>query len=66
MKWTKDEIDYLYENYGKISTLEISKYIGRAVGSIRWKANELNIRIKSKKNYWTDDEIDFLKKILSK
>ena len=48
-RWSKEEIEYLKENYLKKTANEISKEIGRSAGSIRHKALELGIRKENKK-----------------
>lgn len=66
MRWSKEEIDYLREEYSKLSgenvtnVLDrISKKLNRTKGSIRNKAYELGITHREK--YYTKDEIQYLK-----
>ena len=37
-KWTKEELDYLNENWGKRSIPSIAKHLGRSVNAIKIKA----------------------------
>lgn len=44
MKWTKEELDYIRDNYSKnISLLDISKRMNRTIESIQHKAIRMNI-----------------------
>jgi predicted HNH restriction endonuclease len=44
MKWTKEELNYLKNNYSKnVSLLDISKQMNRTIESIQHKATRLNI-----------------------
>ena len=57
--WGKEEINILKEEYGKLSTKEISTLIGRDIKSIHAKVAKLKIIIK-KQNKWRKEELDFL------
>ena len=46
--WSIDEIDYLKNNYGVISTLDIAKNINRSYSSVLNKATILNLKISRK------------------
>ncbi len=58
--WTREEIEFLRENYKKIPTKNIAKRLGRTYRSISKKAFKLNLCYSSKK--WTKEEVEFLKK----
>lgn len=57
-QWKENEIEYLRENYGIISLLELAKNLGTTVSSIQHCAERHGI--KSVRN-WKEEEINFLK-----
>lgn len=57
-RWTKEEVDYLVENYSKKSINSISKDLGRTKDSVFKKAKRLGLT-KTVRN-WTEEEIDIL------
>ena len=66
MKWKKEEIEYLKNEYSKINgknttniTKRLAKELNRTEGAIRNKAYMLKITHKEK--YYTKNEIQFLK-----
>lgn len=71
MKWSKEEISYLVENYSNESNLVLSKLLNRTKTSIDNKARELKLEKNKKyisivnsnrsKNEWSKEEIDYLK-----
>jgi len=59
--WEEHEIEFLKQNYNKLSDSEISKELNRSVGGVRSKRNELGLLIASKKQPWLNWEIKYLK-----
>lgn len=63
--WSKKEISFLKENYGKLSVAEIAKELNRSAGSITGKAYWLNISFKApnKRSHraWSNEEVKYLK-----
>ena len=58
--WTKEEIDFMIENYSNLSLKELKNKFGRSIDGIKEKAYRLNL---TKKEFlWTQKEIDFLTK----
>lgn len=58
-RWTKEEVEFLKNNYGAMSAKEIANIIGKTESSVTKKAMRENI---SAGKEWTDEEIEFLKK----
>ena len=59
--WTKEELEYLNENYDKMSLKELSKGVGKAPSTVSLKLIKLGLDTKYKKeHYWTDEEIEYL------
>lgn len=42
--WTKKEINFIKNNYHKLTRFQISQKIGRSEGSIAWKLKQLELR----------------------
>lgn len=70
-RWTKEEIEYLKNEYSKIDGKtttniieKVSKHLNRSKGSVRDKAYHLKITYRSK--YYTKEEIMFLKDNIDK
>jgi hypothetical protein len=59
ISWYKDDINFLKNNIGKISYLEMSKHLGKPVSSISSKIYDLGISIRKSKR-WKNEEIEFL------
>lgn len=59
--WTSEQVSFLIENYGKISTEMLSKTLSKSVGSIYYilKKEEIDVE----KQWWTKDEITKLKEL---
>lgn len=57
-RWTKEEIEYLKENYSSTSFDEMSRVLNRGISAIQAKACKLKI---TKNTEWTDEEIEYLK-----
>ena len=57
-RWTKEEIEYLEENYSSTSFEEMSRVLNREIPAIQTKACKLKI---TKNAEWTDEEIEYLK-----
>ena len=58
VEWTKDQIDYLIDNYCYKTNDEIGKKIGRSGQAVSYKAFELCLSINEN---WSDDEICIVK-----
>jgi len=43
-KYSKEDLEFLVKNYGKITAITIAKYLNRSHAEIRRKANELGLR----------------------
>lgn len=57
-RWTKEEIDYLKQNYNKKSIDDMCSDLGRTKYSILKKAKRLDLT--KEINNWTKDELEFL------
>ncbi len=62
--WTKQEIDYLKNNYVKLGIKYCVNYLQKPYNSVRSLAYRLNIALP--KNYWKSEEINYLKNNYSK
>ena len=45
IRWTKEETDYLINNYPLVGKVASAKFLGRTIGSIRQKASNLKLRL---------------------
>ena len=61
-KWTKEEIEFLKKNASKMTLYELGEKLGRSRESVRWKARELGLKVKSEQPLWEPWEKEFLKK----
>ena len=59
-KWTKDEEQYLIENYDKLSISEMAKYLNRTESAIMTRVYKLNI---TNSNVWTDEDLELLREL---
>ena len=59
--WTDEQINYLLNNYGKITVEKISKKISKSIGSIYYILNKENINLEVR--WWTKEEIKLLKEL---
>jgi hypothetical protein len=57
-KWSKEEIDFLVENYPKIGPLKCSEKINRTVRGCQLKAKKLNLKFKQIKNYYEKENLE--------
>lgn len=57
-RWTKEDIEYLKNNYSSTSFEEMSKILRREIPAIQTKACKLKI---TKNQEWSDAEIEYLK-----
>ncbi|MGL5459217.1 MAG: hypothetical protein ACRDBY_06330 [Cetobacterium sp.] len=55
-RWSKEELEFLKENYNIKSISNIAIEIRRSYNAVRLKASEVGI----KKDNWTDEEIEYL------
>ena len=58
VEWTKEQIDYLIDNYCYKTNEEIGKKVGKSGQAVSYKAFELSLSINDN---WTEDEIDIIK-----
>jgi len=59
-KWTKEEIDFLKNNYHKMTYGQISNILGHDKNSVNWKAIKLGLKkISDRKppRYWSRDKV---------
>ena len=64
-KWTKSELEFLVDNYDKLSTKELGEKLDRTVSSVSHAMSRHGLKNKEipkhgHKNTWTEDDIDFL------
>lgn len=59
VSWSKEDIDFLKNSVGKISYLEMSKYLNKPVSAISSKIHNLGIAIRNSKR-WKKEELEFL------
>jgi len=57
-RWTKEEDNYIIENYGVLTAAEISKKLGRSVYALRKRAIAIGVTCEAKR--WSTEEMDFL------
>lgn len=57
--WTQDQLNILLSEYGTIPIETLASKIGKGIGSIYNILNKEDVNLK--KNYWTDQEIAYLK-----
>ena len=58
IKWTKEQINFLIDNYSKMSVAELSQIFGVNEESVKCKARKLGLR---NVRYWTAEEDSILK-----
>lgn len=54
-EWTQSEIDFVTKNYGKLTSVQIAKHLGRSTSTVRTYCSRHGI---AKKNYHWDKEDD--------
>lgn len=59
--WTKEEEQYLKDNFKTMNFGEIARALDKTPGSVRAKASSLDLR-RPPTNTWTEDEIEFMRK----
>ena len=57
-RWTKEQEQYLLDNYKTKMYCEISKEIGKTEGSIRAKCFDLGL---VKNSGWSEEDLDYIK-----
>jgi len=57
--WTQQEVEFVKNNYSKMSCTELTKYLNRSYLSIRSKIDELGLS--KPERQWSEYEIEFLK-----
>lgn len=61
-RWTKEENDFLRENYGKIDVKKIGSILNRSLHSVYSRANKaLGLKTRRPFPYWTKEEVEFLR-----
>ena len=58
-RWTKEEINFLEENWSVKTHKEIAIELNRSIGSVEYKIKKM--RLVNNDDKWTKEEIDFLK-----
>lgn len=58
-RWTKDEIEYLRDNYKKLSLKELSVKLDRNTDAIKCKASSLKISVQPR--FWTTEEDNYIR-----
>lgn len=58
VQWTKEQINYLIDNYCYKTNEEIGQKIGKSSQAVSYKAYELSLSVDDN---WTDDEISIIK-----
>lgn len=58
--WSKEEVDYLRNNYSKMETKELCENLNRTGNAIRSRASKLNLKRPSL--LWTKEEDEYLEK----
>lgn len=61
MRWTEEEVEFLKENFWKVSWDVLTEELGRSVGAIQRKASYLKVTKPKPKEVWTESEDDFIK-----
>lgn len=62
--WTKEDNEFLIENYTDMTRKEIGDYLGRSEGSVRTKCHRIGLNTK-KESQWTEEELSLLKELYS-
>lgn len=66
MRYTKEEIDFIKNNYDKMTAEEIADKLGRSVKGVRNKIERLGIKLseleRNQPYQWSESEINLLKK----
>lgn len=57
--WTKEDDEYLRQNYSNGSLKEIAEYLGRSISACMHRAGKIGVRRAT--NNWTEEEDTFLK-----
>ena len=57
-EWTRKEVSFLKENVGLMTSLEISKELGRTSNSIKLKASQMGLSLQI--NPWTEADLEVL------
>lgn len=57
-KWTEQELEFLKNNYIKMSYKELANYLGRSIPSVKHKAERNNLNMPRR---WTEQDIEYLK-----
>lgn len=60
--WTKEEDNYIVENFGKTTFSEMAKELNCAIGTVQHRVIELDLQYEKKTaRRWTEEEINLLK-----
>lgn len=59
--WTKEEEDFLSNNYLTLEQKEIAKKLNRTIASIQKKMEYMGLKKYDRKSDWSEDEVNYLK-----
>ncbi|MDD3057141.1 MAG: hypothetical protein PHO72_02420 [Sphaerochaeta sp.] len=62
--WTKEDEQFLRDNYGKMAGKEIAKKLGRTIGAVYRKARVLGITRRCVRKEWTTEKERQLRRML--
>lgn len=56
--WKEEEVNFLMENFDKLSRKELALHLNRGIGSIGKKIERLGL-IQNKTNPWSEYEVEY-------
>lgn len=65
-RWTRDEEQFVRENYLQMSDEEMAERLSRKWRSVKWKRNELGYKRQEPGRRWSDEEVNILRYNLDK
>jgi hypothetical protein len=65
-RFTVEELEFLRENYQRLTNKELSEHLDRSIDSITSKLYELDLKRKSNPNPYTEDEKTFIRDNMGK
>ena len=60
--WTKDDVQFLRDNYLKLTNLQLAKALHKKLTSTRMKLIDLELIRQKRSPLWTESQVEFLKK----
>jgi hypothetical protein len=60
--WTKDDVQFLRDNYLKLTNMELAKALHKKRTSTRVKLQQLGLIREKRSRCWTESQVEFLKK----